>query len=240
MSTKFKTFSRKDEVAYPQIYARFKTFIDDVEEEFLIQDLTEEYFDAAIDFSFEYHGRGAVFQRAANTMGSEEGLQQVRNNYRKIYEQKISLICIKADTKEIAGLNALYLKSKYDEAKPSEIVSFQLLNEFYSFIRDSFDLFSHYNVDMIMTASGLCVDKKFRGRGIATEILKARRFILKSIGVQVTTSVFSTLGGQRAALAAGYDENYSISFEELKQIFPKMNFSHSDATDCKVLSLKVD
>lgn len=96
-----------------------------------------------------------------------------------------------------------------------------------------------YNVDRLMWAAGLCVDAKLRGRGIATEILKARASLMKTIGIQVTTSIFSTVGAQKAALAAKYDENYSITYEDLQKEFPKMNFSRVFGTSCKVLSLKI-
>lgn len=92
-----------------------------------------------------------------------------------------------------------------------------------------------------MFAAGLCVDEKFRGRGIATEILKARIPLMQAIGIEVTTSVFSTLGAQKAAKAAGYDENYKVSYEALQAKFPEMDFSHGASVHgfCKVLSRKV-
>lgn len=96
-----------------------------------------------------------------------------------------------------------------------------------------------YNVDRFMFAVGLCVDKKFRGRGIATEILKARAPLMREIGLDVTSSIFSTLGAQKAAEAAGYEKNFAIKYEELQEKFSGMNFSHVYKTYCKVLSLKI-
>ena len=96
-----------------------------------------------------------------------------------------------------------------------------------------------YNVDCVMWAAGLCVDGNLRGRGIATEILKARAPLMKTIGVKVTTSLFSTIGAQKAASAAGYDENCSITHEDLQKVFPKMDFSNVFGSSSKILSLKV-
>lgn len=98
---------------------------------------------------------------------------------------------------------------------------------------------SFYNVDRVLSAAGLCVDSKFRGRGIATEILKARVPLMRSIGLEVTTSIFSTIGAQKAAAAAGYDENYSIPYEELQEKLPGTDFSHAFGNCCKILSMKV-
>jgi GNAT superfamily N-acetyltransferase len=97
----------------------------------------------------------------------------------------------------------------------------------------------HYKVDRFMFAAGLCVEKKFRGRGIATEILKARALLMKVIDVELTSSIFSTVGAQKAAAAAQYDENFSISYEDFQKHFPDMDFSFAFGGSCKVLSLKV-
>jgi hypothetical protein len=96
-----------------------------------------------------------------------------------------------------------------------------------------------YNVEKVMYAAGLCVDGRLRGRGIATEILKTRAKLMQTIGLKVTTSIFSTVGAQRAAEAAGYDENFSITYEDFQEKFPKMNFSNAFGNSCKILSLKI-
>ncbi|XP_070509804.1 uncharacterized protein [Chironomus tepperi] len=243
MSTEFVVYPRRDGVPYPQIYSRFKVKSQDdsnVEDEFYIQDLTENYFDIAVDFIVENHARGAVFHRAAGTIETEAGIEIIRKYYRAAFEQRVSLICIDAKTNNIAGLNALYLATKFDPPKPkTDDPNFQNLNKILKLIEDSFNVYEHYGVDRVMFAAGLCVDKTYRGRGIATEILKARAHILKAIGVEVTSSIFSTVGAQKAAKAAGYDENFSISYEDMDEKLPSLNFSHVYGYTCKVLSLKV-
>lgn len=97
----------------------------------------------------------------------------------------------------------------------------------------------HYGVHRVISAAGLCVIEKYRGRGIATKILQARAPLLKCIGIKVTSTIFSTIGGQKAAKSAGYEENYSISYVELGTKCPKMDFSHVPTGFCKVMSLKV-
>lgn len=240
-SVKFPTFPRREGVSYPQIYSRFKVKArdsDDVEE-FRIQDLTENYFDQAVNFIVENHARGAVFHRACKTLHNESGIERVSNSYRKVFEEKISLICIKVGSEEVVGLNALHIKSRFDAPPDSDDPNFRILIESLQYIEDAFRLVDHYQVDYYMFAAGLCVDKNFRGRGIATEILKARAGVLKAIGLSVTSSVFSTVGAQKAAASAGYDENYSITYEELGKLFPQIDFSFAHGTTCKVLSLKI-
>lgn len=112
-------FKRPAGTLYPIIYSTFKVKASDSDEleEFLIQDLTENFFDDAVDFIVENHARGAVFHRAAKTLEGDSGIQRVREMYRNVFKEKISLICLKVSTNEIAGLNALHIKSRDDVAK---------------------------------------------------------------------------------------------------------------------------
>lgn len=61
-----------------------------------------------------------------------------------------------------------------------------------------------------MTALGLAVSAKYRGRKFSSEILKARFPLCKAIGVTVTSTVFTSLLSQKAAERAGFKETYSI------------------------------
>lgn len=108
------------------------------------------------------------------------------------------------------------------------------------FITNQFNVCGYYQVDRSILAAGLCVDKKFRGKGIATQILKARAPLMRAIGASVTSSLFSTAGAQKAAQSAGYDTNYSIDYEALQKQFPEMDFSSLPlGTSCKILSMKI-
>lgn len=112
-------FKRPEGTLYPIVHSTFKVNVDgsDDEEEFYIQDLTENYFDIAVDFIVANHARGAVFHRAAKTLATEEGVKRVGDMYRNVFKEKISLICLKMGTHEVAGLNALFVKSKDDAVK---------------------------------------------------------------------------------------------------------------------------
>lgn len=106
-------FKRPEPNLYPQLYATFKVKAkgSDEEEEFYIQDLTEEHFNDAVNVIVENHAKGAVFHKAANTLTGDSGIQRVREMYRNVFKEKISLICLKTGTNEIAGVNALTVKT---------------------------------------------------------------------------------------------------------------------------------
>lgn len=98
---------------------------------------------------------------------------------------------------------------------------------------------TRYGIDRALFAAGLCVVKKFRGNGFARKILAARAPLLKALGLEVTTAIFSTAMAQKAALNAGYEELAAVTYEELASVFPEMNFQLAFGRSCRVLALKV-
>lgn len=103
------------------------------------------------------------------------------------------------------------------------------------YVIDKFDVFEHFNLYGV----GLCVNSSYRGRGIATELLKARVNFLKALDLTVTSTLFTTIGSQKAAASAGYDLKSSTSYEEMQEKFPEMDFSHANTSHCQTLTLQV-
>lgn len=79
------------------------------------------------------------------------------------------------------------------------------------YAQKQFDVFDKFNVTEYLTALGLCVHPTYTGRGIATEMLKARVPLLKALGLKTTSTSFTGVGSQIAARKAGYQENFVIS-----------------------------
>ena len=77
---------------------------------------------------------------------------------------------------------------------------------------DEADIFTRYNIDKYLGSFCLIVNRAYRRCGIATEILKSRRFVLEKLGLSVTATAFSAPGSQKAAERAGYKEIYSIRY----------------------------
>lgn len=101
-------FERRKGLEGPMVYSTFQLKTENGEiEEFLIQDLTERFFDEAVKIIIENHAKDAVFHRAAKTLSSESGIRSVSQMYLNVFKEKISLICLKIDTMEIVGINAL-------------------------------------------------------------------------------------------------------------------------------------
>lgn len=102
-----------------------------------------------------------------------------------------------------------------------------------------FDVFKNFEVSEYLYAYGLCVNPEYRGRGIATEVLKARTPILKALGLTLTSTAFTGAGSQIAASRAGYTETFSITYEELQKLIPYYDFSASRARHFKTMVLKI-
>lgn len=79
------------------------------------------------------------------------------------------------------------------------------------FCEQQFNAFEFYNVDKYMSALGLSVNSKYRGRHIGEYILKARFPLAKAIGVSVTSTVFTGIASQKLAARAGFELNYAIT-----------------------------
>lgn len=81
--------------------------------------------------------------------------------------------------------------------------------------------------------------KNYRHRGIAVEMLKARVEILKALNVNVTSTIFTVIGSQKAAVKANYEEILSVKWTEIAEMFPNFDFSKSDCENCKIFDLKI-
>lgn len=71
-------------------------------------------------------------------------------------------------------------------------------------------------------------------------MLKARSPFLKTFAeLKVTSTIFTSVGSQKAAIRAGYEENLSVKLDEVKKIVQAMNFSANDPEDCKIFSMEI-
>lgn len=80
-----------------------------------------------------------------------------------------------------------------------------------NFISSQVDVFEKFKVDAYLTAYGLSVSRKYRGRGIATEILRARIPFCQAFGIKISSTVFSSLPAQKSAAKVGFKKIFSIT-----------------------------
>lgn len=107
------------------------------------------------------------------------------------------------------------------------------------FVAERFDVFDHYQVDHYLNGFGLSVDPAYRGRGIATALLKARISLLRCLNLKVTSTIFTSIGSQKAAASAGYEESCSVPYQEIQNAVPGLDFTDANIRDCKIFSLQI-
>lgn len=79
------------------------------------------------------------------------------------------------------------------------------------FAEQQCDVCELYQVDAYLATMGLCVNSAYRGRGIATQMLKARQEIMKILNLKLTSTQFTGEGSQKAAMKAGFEENFCVT-----------------------------
>lgn len=165
----------------------------------------------------------------------------------------ITLACFSSETNEMVGMNAMTVKSKthevaygvkfeIDKLIKIEVIKWfrdsclqfedkDLVNIFgaLDFVRNKFKVYDHFYVDHYLSGIGLRVSV----RGIAAQILEARANFLAKLSLTVTSTLFATIGSQKASVKAGYTEQTSTSYEEIQTNFPEVDFSGATTSHCK-------
>lgn len=101
------------------------------------------------------------------------------------------------------------------------------------------NVFEKYGVDQFLTDYGLVTSKSYRKRGIATELLKARLPIQKSLNLAVSSTLFTVIGSQKAAYKANYCEVFSMKYTDLGEKFKEFDISKRSCESCIILDFKI-
>lgn len=236
-------FSRP--IEFPTIYHTFtaKDKTGDKIIEYRVQDLPEELFDQALENMKQFYLPEENFAIATRILEDPEAIEDFFSFWKKALKQKVSLACFTNDgSEEFVGVNILYVSSKDDP--PIDKTTFksngiQGLLKILDHAAEKFNVFDFHNVDKNIAGFGLSINHEYRKRGIATEVLKARISLMKAIGVNLTSTLYTAVGSQKAAAKAGYKENFVETFEDLGKALPEIDFSRSNAKCFKAMDVKI-
>ncbi|XP_031618845.1 uncharacterized protein LOC116337975 [Contarinia nasturtii] len=78
------------------------------------------------------------------------------------------------------------------------------------------------DVDEVLVACGLCVAQKYRGRGIAVELLKTRKIFCEEFNIKLTINVFSSHIADACAEKAGFELLKTFSYDEIRKNYPHL------------------
>lgn len=237
------TWKRSDSIK-PQVWHSFKSknHSSDEIEEFVVQDLPREKFAESLDFMLEHFLSDEPICKSKNVRNDEEALKEVCQLWINVLEQNVVLACFKKDSSEIVGLNMVCVITR-DEFKnfKLEVRKDNTWKAVHDYALASFNLFNHYTfADKILIAYGLSVSKKFRQRGIATEILRARIPLCKSLGIPITSTVFTAVGSQKPAEKIGFKVDFVVDYGKLAEFNDEFIFDNLDTNSLKLMSLVIE
>lgn len=77
------------------------------------------------------------------------------------------------------------------------------------------DVFARFGVSRCLVARALAVDAAFRGQGLGEALLRARWPLCRSLGLDLTVSLFTSVAAQRLARRVGFDTVVEVPFADL-------------------------
>lgn len=240
----FHSFKRPENLSFPQIYHTFRAKDRDSDEivNYYVQDLPNDRVEEATDLMAKHFLPDETLCSSIGLHKDQEEVEKIKLMWQEMAKEKFSIVCFREGHDDIVAANFLTIYSKNDpkEEFPAIGEKLKAVFELMDIESSKTDVYDMFGVQSYMTALGLCVNTDYRRRGIATEMLKARAPFLKSLGLKVTTTVFTAIGSQKAAALAGYKEIHVRSYEEIGKDFPAFDFSKSATKDIKIMALEID
>ncbi|XP_055617781.1 uncharacterized protein LOC129763058 [Toxorhynchites rutilus septentrionalis] len=234
-------WSRPPTVNYPRVWHTFQAR--DLEGDrmvtYRIEDLPENRVEDAITHMRNIFLRDEPMCGSVGLYKDPIGLEEFGQMWRNIAAQKCAIVCFREGSDDIAGLNMLTVVSK-DANKDYKFKSepLRLVYEAYVGLVKQANIFERYGVDHYLSAWGLSVHPNYRGRGIATELLRARIPICKAMGLTLSVTLFSNPGSQIPAAKVGFFDEIVVTYKQLEEqgyYFPGFSCELN-----KLMTLKVE
>ncbi|XP_055586150.1 uncharacterized protein LOC129738859 [Uranotaenia lowii] len=234
---------RSSDIPFPSVWHRFqaKSGTSDRQAWYVVQDLPEDLFEAAVQHMTGPFSRDELMNRTLGLGQDKLAMDTVISLWREMVSQRLSLVCFEEGSSKIVGLNILAVSGKADAADekfPSAI--FQTIFDVIGYVCKSANVFDKYGVNEYLSAMGLSVEPEYRGRGIATEILRARVPLCRAVGLRLTSTCFTGPASQHAARKAGFVEDFSVEYGALAEIDKRFVFPGIEQERCSYMSLSID
>ncbi|XP_058444181.1 uncharacterized protein LOC131425895 [Malaya genurostris] len=207
-----------------------------------VQDLTEDRYEDMIQQFLDHFIEEepiSVSKGISKDQSARDGLIDL---WRSTLREQMTLVCYKEGSDEIIGANIVVVRESEeaydDDAFPGGDQAD--VRAIFKYVLAQFDPLKYYGVDHRLIAYGLTVNKRYRGRGVATEILNARVPMCKAFGIKLAAHPFSAPGSQGAARKAGYRTDYEITYDDLAELGPKYTLSGIQSKSLKLMSLLIE
>ncbi|EDS42755.1 conserved hypothetical protein [Culex quinquefasciatus] len=235
------SWQRPTSVEYPRVWITFRARDVDSDElvEYRVQDLPGDRVEDAIAHMKTFFLRDEPMCSSVGLYRDPDALDEFAEMWRTVAAQKVAVVCFRAGSDEIVGLNMLTVVSQANAKEYKfKSVGMQTMYDAYVGMLKQANLFEKYAVEDYLSAWGLSVSPRFRGRGIATELLRARIPICRAVGLRVTVTLFSHPGSQIPAAKVGFFDEIVASFKQLAEdgyLFPGVTHEL-----CKLMTMVVE
>ncbi|KAK7868797.1 hypothetical protein R5R35_003639 [Gryllus longicercus] len=196
-----------------------------------IQDLTEELDEEVLQHLQEHFLRDAVLSRATRLLEHPDAVQEALAIWRHMLSQRVSLVALtigEGGKPVIVGCNILSIKRRLDEPIQVRSAPLRVILEATRSVEARADVFARYGVDACLTALGLSVAPRFRGRGVGLRLLRARRPLCRALRLRLTATVFTGAAAQKQALRAGFEPLAQIRYAEYRDALGRPALAHAD------------
>uniref|UniRef100_U5ENP2 N-acetyltransferase domain-containing protein n=1 Tax=Corethrella appendiculata TaxID=1370023 RepID=U5ENP2_9DIPT len=237
-------WERPKNIPFPNVWLKFKAkdLNSDNLVDYIVQDLPESYYDKAMEHMQKYFLRDESICKSIDLINDEVGNRNCCKCWEDfIRNDKCSLVCFKMGSDEIVGLNIIYIETKSNKVViDSKSDKFMKINRAIAYCTDEAKVYETYGIDKYLSAFGLSVDPKYRGRGIGEQILRARIPLCKSLGIDVTSTSFTGKASQRSAEKCGFTVQFEETYENLAKLKDEYNFPNINEKSLKIMSMKIE
>ncbi|XP_035780917.1 uncharacterized protein LOC118460597 [Anopheles albimanus] len=229
------TWKRSDTIPYPSVWHRFCARAPNSTDQlitYVVQDLPEERFEECIDHMRSYFMRDEPICRSIRLTSDPVGMRELSNFWCQVLLQHCAVVCLREDTGELVGANILNVVSRTDgkSEQPIHSVGVRRMINSTLYMTEQAELFERYPIECFLSAWGLSVHPRYRGLGLAKEILYARIPLCRALGLKLSATVFSHPGSQIPASKVGFRDAVVEKYEDLEKkgfAFPDINVEYN-------------
>ncbi|XP_044734059.1 uncharacterized protein LOC123296591 [Chrysoperla carnea] len=221
-------WKRDPKVPYPSVWREYqvKSKTSDEIYNFQIQDATIDILPDMIDHMLKYYWADEPVAECFDVINDAESKPYLEGFYSEIVNAKTPLVCFKIEndgSKQLVGCNMTLAMEPEDSY--SDIPTSPLLKDYISVFLEAdkkINEFEKFGVSVCLKAVGLAINRKYRGLGLATEILKARTEFCKALKIPLTTTQFTSGGSQAAARKAGFIFLEETKYADIHKVLPHL------------------
>ncbi|EAT34935.1 AAEL012863-PA [Aedes aegypti] len=214
------SWNRPSGIEWPRVWIRFQARDVDSDRmvEYRVQDLPEDRVRDAIDHMKKHFLRDEPMCGSVGLYKDADALEEFDLLWQDVARQRVAVVCFREGSDEIVGLNMLTVVSKAD-SKDLKFKSsaLQTVCDSYIGLLKQANIFEKYGIENYLSAWGLSVSPKYRGRGVGTELLRARIPMCRAMGLTVTVTLFSNPGSQIPAAKVGFYDEIVVTYKELEE-----------------------